>query len=859
MKNKKLRILGGILVASMAATMALSLAACQETPDGGDDVNGGNGGNGGGTTETLVHSVSIIGLKTQTVKVNDGETLESYKPATNPKKSGEKFVGWFEDGSTTEYDWKMPITKKTTIRAKFEKIEGLAIPSGTAFPLDDGGYTTGSDNTLYLEGSFTQGSFSVDVTPTNDNNDCGVVFGVAESASSVWWEDNKYFTVLINKEGIVFLSGIPWTVLGESNSMQDGYDKSETYTITVKYSGDGYAECYVNDVLLISNEIGELYGTGVGCRAQASGTVFGKMTFDPTDIPVRPSKDVGGYVVRNGRIENAEAGAVKTVEGSTLAIVKDKQMQGAISLTMKRPSAGTCDGIVFGLTDNDNNNYWENNGVSYYFLFIGEGGEAGLSKVAPGWTPFDPRVTIPQADEYRLEVVLSGGRYYCFVNGVKVYEIENELDGTAYGIRSQKVGVEYTENDLSGKCTVIVESTGAALQIVDAGSAAVKPADPEKGGFIFDDWYVGDSATAYDWTAPVTENIIITAKFTENVEVKYTVPYGGAEKTEYGYKTTAGNTLIMMKETFSQGSVEAKIKPNAANDCALIFGAAEVGTTWENFDYYMVMINSGGIVFLAKTNGWAVLESSSVIQSGFDPALEHTVKAVYGDGFVQVYIDGTKVITSYIGQLKGSGIGFRAALAGTEFGEMTVDATAQTGIGAASTDVGTLTKHNGASDLSLDNGIYTTTCNDTLATSSVTLANGGCVSVTMTMVAGNDRCHGVVFGLNSEGKDNFWEGEISGYYFFFIDTAGTVRLARTNGWGEPFNRINSAKVDIAQPHKLTVSWDGNGVTCFVDGVMYFAGDQAKFSGAEFGIRAQDAGVTYTDFEIVSYAEPAQDL
>ena len=50
-----------------------------------------------------------------------------------------------------------------------------------------------------------------------------------------------------------------------------------------------------------------------------------------------------------------------------------------------------------------------------------------------------------------------------------------------------------------------------ATQTVTSGAAAAKPADPVRKKYTFEGWYAG--TTAYDFAAPVTADLTITAKW----------------------------------------------------------------------------------------------------------------------------------------------------------------------------------------------------------------------------------------------------------------------------------------------------------------------------------------------------------
>ena len=68
--------------------------------------------------------------------------------------------------------------------------------------------------------------------------------------------------------------------------------------------------------------------------------------------------------------------------------------------------------------------------------------------------------------------------------------------------------------------TVTFDANGGSdvlAQEIVSGGKAVKPAAPEKDGYVFAGWYIGE--TPYDFDNAVTENITLTAKWSEAVQV----------------------------------------------------------------------------------------------------------------------------------------------------------------------------------------------------------------------------------------------------------------------------------------------------------------------------------------------------
>ena len=124
---------------------------------------------------------------------------------------------------------------------------------------------------------------------------------------------------------------------------------------------------------------------------------------------------------------------------------------------------------------------------------------------------------------------------------------DDEQNATAYDFDTPVTGdITLTAKWNINKYTVTFNSYGGTpvppAQEVEYGLTATKPDDPTLKGHTFAFWYLGEdeqTATAYNFGTPVTENITLTAKWNIN---KYTVTFdsnGGtpvppAQKVEYG-------------------------------------------------------------------------------------------------------------------------------------------------------------------------------------------------------------------------------------------------------------------------------------------------------------------------------------
>ena len=130
---------------------------------------------------------------------------------------------------------------------------------------------------------------------------------------------------------------------------------------------------------------------------------------------------------------------------------------------------------------------------------------------------------------------LSGGSFYkpvrteCHVSGGTFYdELTREKNAKLSG---KPVNTGTVINDKTnipnpdGKPVTVTYAYGAlggtyATQIVQTGEKAIEPDVPSRQGYQFTDWYLDD--TKYDFAAPVTGDMTLTAKWTAN---SYTITF----------------------------------------------------------------------------------------------------------------------------------------------------------------------------------------------------------------------------------------------------------------------------------------------------------------------------------------------
>ena len=142
---------------------------------------------------------------------------------------------------------------------------------------------------------------------------------------------------------------------------------------------------------------------------------------------------------------------------------------------------------------------------------------------------------------------LSGGTFYgpvtteCHVSGGTYYDgLTLEKNAKLSG-QPMNTGSELTDKtnipDPTGTPVTVTYAYGAlggtyATQIVQTGEKAVKPDDPKVNGLTFGGWYTDEDCidgNEYNFTAPVTKGLTLTAKWTAN---SYTITFdtdGGSE------------------------------------------------------------------------------------------------------------------------------------------------------------------------------------------------------------------------------------------------------------------------------------------------------------------------------------------
>ncbi len=310
---------------------------------------------------------------------------------------------------------------------------------------------------------------------------------------------------------------------------------------------------------------------------------------------------------------------------NTLAINTEEEfVQGTLKATVSLAGTGGDNGIVFGLKNEKNlNAYWEHEGVHYFFFFISNAGTAYLGKVSNQTWTVCGETPIPGYNArgiYTLEVARDKSNtgydvIRCYVNGELYvsYKDSNHVDGTVYGVRAGKAGIQFSGIEISNE----IKGSSVAVEgyVIASGEYEQK----------------GDTLTS------LTGNAI-------------------AEKTD---------------GEFIYGTLEATMKIGGAADNGLIFSLTPNDTHayWEaDVSYYFFFVSKDGLAFLGKVDNGTWTNCQHVDIPGYTTNKTYTLKIEKDATTIYGYVDGNCLIT-YADSfpLSGTGYGLRAGGNGVSF------------------------------------------------------------------------------------------------------------------------------------------------------------------------------------------------
>ena len=161
-------------------------------------------------------------------------------------------------------------------------------------------------------------------------------------------------------------------------------------------------------------------------------------------------EDAYYYDLCNGNFTQPEIGTFVSSTANALFVSNCSTfVNGSIEVTMKLAGENKDNGIVFGLSDQGQGEYWEGTGIRYYFFFISIAGQAYLGKADNGGWQLCATKQISDynnAGTYKLRITRHDETIFCFVDDSLdiAYSDSNPLPGDKFGLRAGGSNVTYT-------------------------------------------------------------------------------------------------------------------------------------------------------------------------------------------------------------------------------------------------------------------------------------------------------------------------------------------------------------------------------------------------------------------------------
>ena len=697
--------------------------------------------------------------------------------------------------------------------------------------------------------------YSVEYTPTL-SHDGGLVFGLNDNGYCTFYEEPNsgvyYYMLMVNFDGIIIFAKLDgrdgaemWTTVYDNSNIKN-IDWAKTYTLSVVTNGNN-VKGYVDDMLVFSQDVEDTFaGTKLGFRSAKAGATYSAISTTDVNTGYEFYQRSGQFVNDNGTLSTSVDGGLAWITNASLTV-------GTFSADVTASEASDT-GLVFGCSDPITSR-WEEK--PYYFFFVNRDNIALLAGPINGWTTIGDGGNVsqylnPYGEANNLKVEIHENYLIkCYVNGhlvIRATAPENaRLTGTYAGVRCTGLGSRvFSDITITDTVTpevykkVIFKADGEVVAevpfIVGETTTVTAPIVPYK------EYHTGE------WEAYTlgTEDVIVNAVYTLNEDTLpgYTAA-SGEFTTEGDVYTTVGATLGVAKNIVMQDGVKYSVEytPGASHDGGLVFGLNDNGETqfWEktNVYYYMLMVNGGGIIFLAKIDGrtgasmWSVLDDKSNIKN-IDWTKTYTLSVVTSGKNVKGYVDDMLMFSYDVADtFVGTKLGFRSAIAGAKYSTIT---TSEPNTGYEF--------YQSSGQIENNNGTLTTTVDGGLAWITNQEFTKGTFSADITASQGSDT--GLVFGC-SDPVGARWEEKP--YYFFFVTEHGDALLAGPiNGWTTIANggNVNEYLNPYGQPNNYKVEiLDGFVIQCYVNGNLVIKAEitdaALQLTGSYAGVRSVGAG------------------
>lgn len=509
------------------------------------------------TGGTFYGSIQDLGNKISglivTYRINDADyaiqVLQSGNQITlpNPAKPGYTFDGWYKDGAKWE--------KTTLVTEKLTLTGSLYVPVTDESTLT-AALADSSSDVIRLTSDI---KLSNELQITNNRK--------------VTLDLNGYVLDLGGKHiSVSALSGDPWyhsnqlTIIDSDPTKHhkftdnDGLwklDENGDKTVSggvITGGSDGSSAIIAGSRGTVTMNVGNIVGcstSGVGGAVSARNGTFimngGSIIGCKTDFTGGAVYVLNGkFIMNSGSITNCvvtspagDGGAVYISNDSTFTMtggsIADCTAVNGSALYLKNGTMNAGGGMVGGTVVLERNSAIQGSGSTFSGLIINNDAQTQFSGAhSPLGIVGEEPVGANGYSYHKVAFDTAGGnmshttRY--FLQGKDISnEIKpdprtgytfggwNKADGTAWDHASDTVTDNITlyAKWTANTYTVTFDSTGGSAvdaQPVAYGEKAKKPAAPQKTGYAFGGWYLGEEA--YDFAAVVTEDMTLTAKWT---------------------------------------------------------------------------------------------------------------------------------------------------------------------------------------------------------------------------------------------------------------------------------------------------------------------------------------------------------
>lgn len=509
------------------------------------------------TGGTFYGSIQDLGNKISglivTYRINDADyaiqVLQSGNQITlpNPAKPGYTFDGWYKDGAKWE--------KTTLVTEKLTLTGSLYVPVTDESTLT-AALADSSSDVIRLTSDI---KLSNELQITNNRK--------------VTLDLNGYVLDLGGKHiSVSALSGDPWyhsnqlTIIDSDPTKHhkftdnDGLwklDENGDKTVSggvITGGSDGSSAIIAGSRGTVTMNVGNIIGcstSGVGGAVSARNGTFimngGSIIGCKTDFAGGAVYMLNGkFIMNSGSITNCvvtspagDGGAVYISNDSTFTMtggsIADCTAVNGSALYLKNGTMNAGGGMVGGTVVLERNSAIQGSGSTFSGLIINNDAQTQFSGAhSPLGIVGEEPVGANGYSYHKVAFDTAGGnmshttRY--FLQGKDISnEIKpdprtgytfggwNKADGTAWDHASDTVTDNITlyAKWTANTYTVTFDSTGGSAvdaQPVAYGEKAKKPAAPQKTGYAFGGWYLGEEA--YDFAAVVTEDMTLTAKWT---------------------------------------------------------------------------------------------------------------------------------------------------------------------------------------------------------------------------------------------------------------------------------------------------------------------------------------------------------